>query len=124
MKIEKQVCILRQAQKLKELGIKQESLFRWSNNSDWEIMQGEHTNTDDCSAFTSSELGKMLYPNSITDKAPILHDNKKWELNEKFTWGTIKVSKDTEAIARASLLIYFIETKNLTVETCNERLLA
>lgn len=90
MKLENQVCSLELAKKLKELGVKQESLFYWMVNhqvskddiaygsyDDWyleyidevpsSILSGENKerqNETYC-AFTVAELGEML-PNYIS----------------------------------------------------------
>lgn len=80
MKIEKQVCSLELAKKLKELGVEQESLFYWWGNREkteiiiayrgdlweWSIPIGVKENGY-CSAFTVAELGDML-PSEIGGK--------------------------------------------------------
>lgn len=74
MKLENQVCSLELAKKLKELGVKQKSLFCWVYQDDIEryelvYMPGHHW----VSAFTASELGDML-PKDISSEV----------LNERF----------------------------------------
>lgn len=70
MKLEEQVCSLELSKKLKELGVKQESLFWWVyvNHGDyWELDAGHHdyhhfplNDTTDCAAFTVAELGESM----------------------------------------------------------------
>lgn len=91
MQLEKQVCSLELAKKLKELGVKQESLFYWvhddltrtylATEKQLPIIQagynriphqsmaedyGWRENVEKCSAFTVAELGEML-PRFIAD---------------------------------------------------------
>jgi len=89
MKIEKQVCNLKLAKRLKQLNCKQESLFYWANKSrclngyyfdsgetDEYILALNEYKTEnskkDYSAFTVAELGEMLlqfpYPAAIVAK--------------------------------------------------------
>lgn len=91
MKLEDQVCSLSLSKRLKELGIKQESLFYYQNNPynngqdciDLMINEGRSENNENViintesendnhqkySAFTASELGEML-PNYIVTMDP------------------------------------------------------
>lgn len=80
MNLNDQVCSLELAKRLKELGIKQESLFFWSKLSiqtEYKLELRRHMQTQelilaDCtdyiSAFTVSELGELL-PNKILIEA-------------------------------------------------------
>ena len=66
------VCSIELAERLKELGVKQESLFYWNetekDNDYWlgeygpiiDIDLSEDKTGDYCSAYTSDELGEML----------------------------------------------------------------
>ncbi len=74
MNLDKQVCSLEFANRLKEIGINQKSLFHWWNNkNNLSIYYGNIINDPimQCSAFTASELGEIL-PNVIylKDKEP------------------------------------------------------
>src|SRR4051812_36893725 len=66
MKLEQQVCSLELAKRLKELGVKQESLYYWNIRHIWIVLKaiGEPYITrkpeDYASAFTVAELGEML----------------------------------------------------------------
>jgi len=74
MKLEEQVCSLELAKKLKELGVKQESLFYWNichdcekeypfGSVNWEISY-EKNHGENISAFTASELLEKV-PNEL-----------------------------------------------------------
>lgn len=131
MRLEKQVCSLELAKKLKELGVKQNSHFIYDSVwgaveiSSWEI---RHTSKyaqpkpeETFSAFTVAELGEMLplvikeyYELSIRH---VYYQEKGWaiqyvddedsifSINEIQAW----FESDTEADARAKMLIYLIE---------------
>ena len=71
MKIEDQVCSLELSKKLKELGVKQDSIFYWINGVITDInVSPEQTRNlwypahsyTLYSAFTVAELGEMLPP--------------------------------------------------------------
>lgn len=135
MKLEDQVCSLELAKRLKDLEVKQESLFYFSKLSIQDTYQLELRRhmvsgeivladcTDYISAFTVAELGEMLpaivennyYFTSV--KLYNLHhwgaDYRNWETNEPFClWDT---EAETEANARAKMLIYLIENKLIEV---------
>src|SRR5437868_5642219 len=81
MKLEDQVTNLELSKRLKELGVKQESLFWWEfyisgdpelkRAGEQECIEGEsepwYPSKDCISAFTVAELGEML-PKNIEDK--------------------------------------------------------
>lgn len=114
MKLEQQCCSLELAKKLKELGVKQESLFVW-----WVYDNGEADIIDSSqkfekgrikdfhfSAFTVAELGDML-PNTeecISRKEP---NEKEWRCGNQI--------ESTEADARAKMLIYLLENNLITL---------
>lgn len=121
MNLEQQVCSLELAKKLKELGVKQESLFTWSREEPtvpyrlvygvaqpWQTADEEHA----YSAFTVAELGEML-PSSIH------HGNLQlWKTRKGWTMAYYphhKMTADTEADARAKMLVYLLENKLLTL---------
>lgn len=124
MKLEDQVCSLELAKKLKELGVKQESLFVWiqrkpeSANEEphWYVKQEGNWPAgmklyDSNSAFTVAELGEMLkgYGYATSQTIPFADENK-WYCfvyEEDITdWDDFA---DTEADARAKMLCYLIE---------------
>lgn len=122
MKIENQVTSLELSKKLKELGVKQESLFYWviTLTQDYHISFYDNElpevlkERNDCySAFTVAELGEMLPTGYYTLQtkedgwmccARILRTFERGVLIQN-TWG------DTEADARAKMLIYLYENK-------------
>lgn len=123
MKLEQQIVSLELAQKLKELGVKQESYFyhHFSEFGSSVILEGEeHLSIIDdtghrrefvgyVSAFTVAELGELL-PKNVSFPIP-QRENKGWlwrnENGNNFT--------DTEANARALLLIHLLENKFITL---------
>ena len=123
MKLEQQVCSLELAKRLKELGVPQESLFWWMGvriypESEMEDFEPPpYWGEDDyCSAFTVAELGEMLPEFIHSFKYP---DGFVCESNdmEHFPPGKnhLETIADTEANARATMLIYLLEKKLITL---------
>ncbi len=127
MTLENQVCSLELAKRLKELGVKQESFCYWITNTNGHNPWLKWRKNVDCpceffttanvkvrySAFTVAELGEMLPPSVRVNKE---FDDK----NEKIFYvglhhGDWRISADTEADARAKMLIYLLENKLITV---------
>ena len=125
MKLEEQVCSLELAKKLKEFGVRQESLFYWSTNSGNGL--NEHLYSDDqisrystegltfVSAFTVAELGEMI--GCIYDKACFTQKLMEvWNCSyaEADMEGVLIIKRmeraNTEANARSLMLIHLIET--------------
>lgn len=128
MKIEQQVVSLELAKKLKELGVKQVSLFYWvyvNHGGYWEIDAGINdyhhfplNDGTDCSAFTVAELGEMLY-----DLANKIDCGDSWyDLTGQTERPTIgfggypEVVADTEADARAKMVICLLEDSLIQVK--------
>jgi hypothetical protein len=136
MEFEKQVCSLEHSKRFKELGVKQESLWWWHRQKCVKLHQNcdcpkYHLTTKnllfhscfatinydtDFSAFTCAELGKLLprqieltHPNDnywkIVYREPLQIEEGKVRSN------TYPVEADTEANARAKMLIYLLENK-------------
>ncbi len=135
MKLENQVCNLELSKRLKELGVKQESLFHWMDCSNGLIQfhpepedfeRPKYTVgylpihlikfVDHWSAFTSTELGELLPGHWC------LAQRHEWE--GKQVWSFIPpikneegypdlsdefIDSNTEADARAKMLIYLLE---------------
>lgn len=135
MKLESQVVSLELAQKLKELGVKQESLYQHAeyrhgiNQPNWEwritdsLYEGDYDHyRNECSAFTVAELGEMLPEEYPTDSDSQLTIWKFWSVKDKNAWW-VRYNNDllkkvyhteyadTEADARAKMLIYLLENK-------------
>jgi hypothetical protein len=77
MKLQDQVCTLQQAKRLKELGVKQDSLYYYTEPvpgvPDWWIACQVLNLTEQYSGFTVAELGQML-------PARIFYENDDWFL--------------------------------------------
>lgn len=134
MKLEDQVASLELSKKLKELGVKQESAFRWVWCNGCHLHEGKNdpglcSSTDFLdsekefvAAFTVAELGEML---PATISFPHRGEDRQWELfcgkddspfcgyfNAQITHhGLFEFQEyaDTEADARAKMLILLIE---------------
>lgn len=105
MELEKQVVSLELAKKLEELGVKQESLFYWRRHKvKGMVIEYGRNDLDEylTAAFTVAELGEMLPDRTRTDK----RDGSSWVSCEELVKPEIA---DTEADARAKMLIYLIE---------------
>jgi hypothetical protein len=138
MLLEKQVTSLEPSKRLKELGVKQDSLFAWYQYRDSVYCEyREHKASCDaqstyhdgyaklpieiCAAFTVAELGGML-PRTIQwhDLEHTLsysiddYGHKGFLHRVHYKRGTNSISSGgfkTEADARAKMLIYLIENK-------------
>lgn len=125
MNLENQVCSLELAKKLRELGIKQKSLWSWTLSCDMgstaqDIQEGimriclhnaasKSNNIENYSAFTVAELGEMLskYGKRAFATWKTSEDWYCFDINER----DFKQYADTEANARAKMLIHLIENK-------------
>lgn len=129
MKLENQVSSLELSKKLKELGVKQESLFYWSGNPgvEYKLHNSDcghrpETGGNDmfCSAFTSSELGEMLPEVINGGLLSTRRCNEGWYARYEDLNNSIVIPNnipkpfigeyhETEANCRAKMLIYLIE---------------
>lgn len=117
MKLEQQVCSLHLSKKLRELGVKQESLFCWAEDQlgdeKTEIQYVHNILMDEVyawkffSAFTVAELGEILPEVSSGTQL------ETWKFKNQWTCGNERhrESADTEADARAKMLCYLLENK-------------
>lgn len=120
MKIENQVTSLELSKKLKELGVKQESISGWrlrhitdGNNerlsSEWVVTTDgfirDWVGDESFSAFTVAELGEML-PTFEAHKNSRKEYIVSYRFGDDVSWTEIE---DTEANARAKMLIYLLE---------------
>lgn len=110
MNLENQVCSLELAKKLKELDVKQESLFSWykgevrrGNQLTQELTRGEPP----VSAFTVAELGNILYPKIEKLKAS--------DIPDEFILGDENFSQNFKADFWAKMLVYLLENKLITL---------
>jgi hypothetical protein len=141
MKLENQVCSLDLSKKLKELGVVQESAFYWCIGGAGEAhllgcglehyerngKYGDYYKAEDYldefkfAAFTVAELGVAL---------PLYIKHSRSDDGTWFSTATVDSLgfransgyDDTEANARAKMLVYLIENKIITVEEVNGRL--
>jgi len=114
MKLEDQVCSLELAKRLKELGVKQESLFYHlyggiCYRSECLPLAG----IDWCSAFTVAELGEILPLNFTSIRKNANDENKIVWMSAGIENIITKMDtySDKEADARAKMIIYLIENK-------------
>lgn len=112
MELHKQVVSLEKAKKLKELGFKQESLFMWAPDKQGFAMEVRlkrkisfERSEFVYSAYTVAELGEMLPDGYSSWRSP--YGTKGWECES----GDEKTEAfgETEADARAAMLIYLAE---------------
>jgi len=111
MKKEKQVVCLELAKRLEELGIKQESICCWwkSEVDGWRVLYDPTTiyRIEGYNAYTVAELGEILpyYVHSYKEDAR----SRRWCCNE----GDKQCFSNTEANARAKMLIYLVECNKI-----------
>ena len=118
MKLEQQVTSLELSCKLKDLGVPQEAVFYWTAYSEpmdepcrgsfgLELKQGK----GEVAAFTCSELGEMLpegyHSWQMTGLNPKHPD--RWACSEPMATDLETAFSNTEADARAKMLVYLIE---------------
>ena len=130
MKLKDQVCNLELAKKLKELGVKQESVCYWrqfqldsefDNQIIWDVdteMSYRSTISNvlqSIAAFTVAELGEMLQ----TDQGlliPVPVDGR-WNAPSPKNGQVVnlgRIGNTSEADARAKMLIYLLENDLIT----------
>ena len=117
LELEKQVTSLEPSKELKELGVKQDSLWywiwvEWNEKTEWVLIPRDRAikvKKDKFSAFTVAELGKMLPIWVTTEKNDEDEFLVRSEDSVYITWD------NTEANARAKMLIYLIENKLMEV---------
>lgn len=120
--LEKQLVSRELAQEMKELGFPQEGLFTYVENREgdgWELIQYPAIKLirESASAYSVAELGMWLPANmQLPFKRPVMNEAKEW--SECWFWsnqeGRNKI--DTEANARASMLIYLAKNKLIDVK--------
>lgn len=129
MKLEQQVVSLELAKKLKELGVKQESIANWfigriPNVSDnvYYVLCGHTGDEIIASAFTVAELGEMLPLMLEKDGFTVSWESTKtssgWNVyleNGNYHKMSEVFKADTEADARAKILVYLLENGLITL---------
>jgi len=119
MTIEEQVCNKELAIKLHKLHVTKPSLFYWEWTGATKIERWENGKPDYCEdnicAYTVAELGEMLPTGLWSGKQ---NDEKIVCWNQTFQTTLdedIEFYGDTEADARAKMLIYLLENKLITL---------
>jgi len=131
MKIENQVCSLELAKRLKELGVKQESIWAWCldrpHRDSWVLWTSRYPETwegnERYAAFTAAELGEMLpllidVEGTLTSWEGAKDGSGNWETwleDGKAHLVGNKIVEKTEADARALMLIHLLENKLITL---------
>jgi len=111
LELKKQVTSLEPSKELKKLGVRQDSLWywtwaEWNGETEWVLIPWDRAiklNKETYSAFTVAELGVML-PMWITSEKT--NEGKFFVRSEEYI-----TLENTEADARAKMLIYLIENK-------------
>ena len=116
LKLEKQVTSLGPSKELKKLGVRQDSLWywtwaEWNGKTEWVLIPWDRAiklKKEKFSAFTVAELGKML-PDWVTSEKT--NEGKFFVRNEAYV-----TLENSEANARAKMLIYLFENKLVEVK--------
>lgn len=127
MKLEDQICCLEYAKRLKELGVKQESLLVWAYSTvtmshDIEFYNNESPYGNSYSAYTVAELLDLL-PESLPESAEsvILQKVNVYPNNIvtyfcEYRYGLAETEAPQNAAnCLAAMLIYLIENKLLDI---------
>jgi len=122
MKIQDQVVNLELSKQLKKLGVKQNNdLFYWHANvgNQYYLMRLTRTMIEydpsrDISAFTVAELGEMLKKYKAFKNGDISELPKYDQILDVWV-GFMAETSNTEADARAKMLIYLIENKLINI---------
>lgn len=120
MELSKQVTSLEISKRLKELGVLQNSLFRWTKFSlskkpkilfdpTGGFLTFSGTLEYKYSAFTVSELGEMLPCWLRSSKSPYADEWRGYKTDNE-VW----ITETTEADVRGKMLIYLFENKLIT----------
>lgn len=135
MTLQDQVCSLDSAKWLKELGVKQESLFWWVDEKiTYRYWRGieQYDNADGYenygfSAFTVAEIGNLLPKKSIYTYSYIEdgYGYRVWSCTARYREASKNshintISGETEVEARAKMLIYLLENRLLAEREAKE----
>ncbi len=111
------VCSLELSKRLKELGCPQDSIWKWTPKE--KIVCDRKNNGDtgmtvrikiECAAYTCSELGERLPERYLSGRTDMGWNC--WKFSEEWLIDNYnKFCTDTEANARAKMLIYLAENK-------------
>lgn len=131
MELEKQVTSLQLSKKLKELGVKQNSIFVWEYYNDqchgvkyipYAMIPNNNNKFKIYSAFTVAELGIDLpatcHTSKITGGRSGTKETGEWVCYlgiSSHPLGFYRINSDTEVNARAEMLIYLIENNLIEI---------
>jgi hypothetical protein len=116
MDLEQQVCGLDLAERLKELGVKQESYFAWCDSDvhgEYQIVDfGASDGERRIAAFSAAELGEMLPQNRVRSVFYVgMWFVELFPPNSPLAPAEQRMVADFEANARAKMLIYLLENR-------------
>lgn len=124
MKLQDQVISLKLAKQLKELGVKQDSLFYWVRDKEIVYQRAFYTGSNEIytSAFTVAELGEILpfYLKKDADEGIVFSTEVdglrcyRWSNGWTVAYKYESISSDTLANTMAKMLIYLLENNLLT----------
>lgn len=123
MKLEDQLVCQELSEKISKLGVKADSLWWWAKTSREEdyLTDSDHLSLYDepyYPAYTVAELGEMLPYIIRTDKHDYILGCYKRKTDYLVSFGLLKeILADTEANARAKMLIWLIENNHIKVES-------
>lgn len=129
MKLQNLVCTTKQGEILKELGIKQNSLFYWTGEK-WGIMPKSSCDFtgSPTSLFTVGELGFLLPIYPTTNATHSWYHRHCWKghsVGYSEIGGKNHIESpwyESEAEARAYLLIFIIQCGYISVDEINNRI--
>lgn len=125
MKLENQFCTKAQGKRLRELGVTGISAHIFYGKDDDIVLTDMKMAADD-PAYSVGELGIMLPVNIVSAKQKVTNKYGVIALKDgtnEIDYSIGLTSKNTEAAARADMLIHMIENGHVNVEEVNQRLL-
>ena len=130
MKLEQQVTSRELSERLRDLGVKEESYFKWAEEKTggWNVKDWHWVITDDLyegdynqfrnitSAFTVAELGELFPPKvQLPFKRDAMTQEKGWFEKWYYSTSEGRIEADNEAEARGLMLVYLLENKIITL---------
>lgn len=121
MRFKDQFCPPKLANRLRDLGVLQRSVFAY-RHSDGELIYNLHfehnTWTRYTAAFSVAELSVMLPNDSVS-----WYNGEFWHSSDRYDTSRLFFVGETEAFVKAFDLISRIEAKEISVEEVNQRLI-
>lgn len=134
MQLKDQVCAYDLAQKLKELGCRQDTAFAWLTGYKFPVLGGHYGSRFECAAYSTAELGVMLSYNGLLLNHTVSNELAEWEgvikqynpTTENIDssgWEQVEQFKGpTEADVRAAMLIYSLDSEGMNADDINKAL--